>query len=127
MSSKIGVYGPRVIGEAAFTAEQQIVKTKSNIYGPRVLGTTEQQSSTPPAGEGEGGADSSSHLSIDALIQAVETNPATFERFVAAELAREPKPRKGALSFLLEFEKAHENRAEWIASIEAGLTSLGGN
>lgn len=66
MAGKIGIYGPRVIGEAAYEAEKKIVKQRSHIYGPRVLGEPQKPATTakggdpdlgganPPAPQGEG-------------------------------------------------------------------------
>jgi len=137
---RIGVYGPRVVGEEEFRRQKEVVARAAQIYGPRVTGgraeakTTAEPpkatASAPTSIEGAGGdeevqaaAGADGYLSVAEVRAAVTANPALVDVFLERELARQPKPRPSALRALLDTEQSEDGarRPEIVAKIKAAL------
>lgn len=121
-------FGPSVIGQEAYEENRKIEERGAHIFGPGVLDAAPP--SAPAAGSEEAelltndGKDQAppahNAMSIPQLEEALEANPADFDRFYRGEFARPEGGRKGAFGVLLSFEQAHANRPEVVEA----LTSL---
>ena len=139
---RIGVYGPRVVGEEEFRRQKEVVARAAQIYGPRVTGGRAEAKTTAEAGGGDGepseptsiegaggdeavqaAAGADGYLSVAELRAAVTANPALVDVFLERELARQPKPRVYALRVLLDTEQSEDGarRPEIVAKIKAAL------
>lgn len=131
VSRAVGLFGPKVLGKAAFEAEQTVVKAKSHIFGPKVLIPSDpkpaaEATDTRP-NEPEDGLDDNDdgYLSEAEVADALEKQPELFDRLVDMEFARSAsgqKPRKGVLRRLLKHEKAQAApRPEVVHLLETAL------
>ncbi len=102
----------------------------ASIPGPRVTGGKYVMNRVATAGSTAAAAAAAASvtplpvatLSIEEVKNALAANAAYFDQFLAAELQRQPGPRKGALAFLREFEaRADTPRDGVIARIDAAL------
>lgn len=123
-------YGPRVLGQERYEAQQRIVENAADRYGPRVTGhltkapvapEVEPAPVVPPT---EPPTTEPAQLSLRKLELALEANPALLDELFEAEQAR-PDPRKGAYRLMLEVEAAQAKpRHETLERIRAALAAL---
>lgn len=124
------MFGPSIIGEEAFKAQQEAQKKAAHIYGPRV---TENDYGVSVTGEAAEESDETpdappeiTELTVAEVRSALAGNGAMVEPLLEAELARD-NPRKSALKSILETEMGREPepRGAIVNQIEAALDELG--
>lgn len=122
---KPGVFGPAVIGQEQYDAEQKVLEKGSHVFGPLVTGEGTFGPAVEPPKQAAlpEGVKAAAPASIADVEELLEKNPATFDLLFAAELDRPDGPRKGALR---AFKRAEEEqgpgaRADIIAKIDAIL------
>lgn len=120
--TKPGHFGPAVIGQEQFEAEQKILQKGAHIFGPLVTGdgTFGPAVEAPKQATMPEGVKAAAPASIADVEELLAKNPATFDILFEAELAREDGPRKGALRAFkrAEEEQGPSARADVIAKID---------
>lgn len=135
MTGKPGMFGPAIIGQAQYDAEQKIVEQGAHVFGHLVTGVGGPDASPAggpiipiaPAPESFGkkaftlppGIKAAAPASIADLEEVLTANPAAFDILLAAELERPEGPRKGALRLFREAEEelGPAGRPEVLAQI----------
>jgi len=124
----MGAFGKRVIGKAAWEAQEAAVKTARDRgvgFGSRVTGAPTAVEEAPdeaavdeatPSKEAEDKPKAVAQLSLRELETALQENDTVlfFDEMMDAELARVEGPRKGGLRLLLKNEEAQEEPREAI-------------
>jgi len=122
MTGKVGQFGPMVIGQAQYRAEQAIVEKGTNVYGSLVTGETSSGAKANLSAAGQVDSPANLDLFRKALLAADQRGA---DALLAAELARADGPRKTALNLLLEAEQAREKpRPEWLETINRTLATI---
>lgn len=131
-------FGPRVIGDAAYAAEEAQRAIGALHFGARVTGVEHPGGASPDATPPDGAtapetvphgapapeeATAQGGLSIAALTEALAENGALVDEFWAAELRRAEGPRKGAVRALLAAEvgKPGGGRPKMVAVLTEAL------
>ncbi len=131
----MGAFGKRVIGKAAWEAQESAVKTARDRgvgFGSRVTGAPTAVEEAPsedeqvtdevtadeaaPSKNAEDKPKAVAQLSLRELETALQENDTVlfFDEMMDAELARVEGPRKGGLRLLLKNEEAQEEPREAI-------------
>jgi hypothetical protein len=124
----IGIFGPGVIGQVQFDAEQKIVKAEAVVYGPAVTGIdmkAELAAAHSALDNAYGAAGADNQMSAKEVAAALTRNPALVDELLESELARNDV-RKTVLRALLEAELQREGgpRAEITGKVEHALKEL---
>jgi hypothetical protein len=115
-------FGPRIIGDAAFTRAVEAEKGGGTHFGPRVLGVQQQTAIAAHAKPHR--APESSVLGIEELTAMLADNPTHFDSLYLVELAQERGPRPEALTLFKRVEMAGQGRADVLAEIEVLLVEV---
>ena len=134
-----GRFGPGVIGQEAFDAEQEYLTEHKDVFGPAVVG---DHPPTPPPGgpappieetpepstDAETPADDPYMVSTKKLAAILAANPLEVDAFVRAELARPEGMRVTALKAMLAAENERPGadgsvapRAEVVSMLEGAI------
>jgi len=131
-----GQFGPGIIGQEAYEAEQEYVTEHKDVFGPAVVGDHPPTgSAAQPAPEPEPPAESDVYtMSVAKLRKILEANPLEVDAFVRAELGRPEGMRVTALKAMLEAEGERPGadggkapRGEVVSMIEGAISELVGS